>query len=434
MYRWLVFLAAVHATAARAEEPPPTPAPKPVPAPTPEADWEAAPAPDQANGIATDEPTSLGERALWIPRTLFFIPRWVLWSAGQPVRGGAWAYEHYELEKWWYRVFFNAEQTFGIYPTINYDSTFGFSAGARLIDRDLFGEGEYLKLRVNAGGRAKQAYGIAFNTGDRIPHVVFDLDTSYERRPDEPFYGIGNDADTEMRLQENLFRGVVGAQVPLAGPLSFRVANAIAIREIMGIDVNNDRVEGALIYDSRRPTSIYASPLLDATGWFASVYGGVTRGFSDDPSNFTSYGAEVQRFFDLYHGSRVFALRVLVEAVNGGPVSFVDLPRLGGPEFLRGYPSGRFRDHALTLATAEYTWELHNYFAAYTFVDAGRVWPSLSDFDFADPRVGFGIGVEWHTQHTFMGRVQLAGSKDGDFLVDLVVAPAFPRRERIGRY
>jgi hypothetical protein len=428
----LVLMAALCAAPAYADETTPTPSPSPAPVQAP--DWTTAPKPDQASGIAHDEATPIEEQLLWIPRTLLFLPRWTVWAAGQPVRGGAYAYERYDMPGVFKRTFFSVDGKVGLYPIATYESTFGFTAGARFVHHDMFGEGERLRLRANAGGRYQQAYGMNLQSGQRIPHATIEIDASYERRPHEPYFGIGNDANDETRFQEDVFRDMTTVQVPLVDALSVRVSNALAFRELMGTRVDNTRFEGELVYDSRRPSSIYASQVLDATGWYASVHAGLTRGFADDASRFTSYGGELQRYIDLYHGTRVLALRVVVDAVGDGTASFIDLPRLGGTEFLRGYPSGRFRDRAATLATAEYTWDLGNFLAAYTFVDVGRVWHSLADFTVEDPRVGYGLGVELHTTTSYVGRVQAAASRDGDFVLELVLSPAFPRRERIGRY
>jgi hypothetical protein len=204
--------------------------------------------------------------------------------------------------------------------------------------------------------------------------------------------------------------------------------------------VRNLYVEHALVLDTRRPASIYGSRALDATGWFASVHAGLATGLGGDRTDFFTYGGEVQRYLDLRGGGRVLVLRALVEAIGGsdgrtdGEIAFIDLPRLGGGEHLRGYPSGRFRDRAIALATAESTWDLGNYAAAYVFVDAGRAWRSLGDLGADGLRVGFGGGVQLHTASSFLARVQLAGSRDGDVALELVLSPAFGRRERAGRF
>jgi hypothetical protein len=393
-----------------------------------------APPPDQASGIARDERPPVGRRLLWIPRAILFLPRWAVWGVAQPVRGAAFAYEQYDVPGRWHDTFYTDGGGFGIYPTASYETGFGFTAGGRLVLQDMFGRGERIKARARFGGRFRQAYSVDVKSGHRIPNAALEVGASYEQRPHERTWGIGNDADLERRFEQDLIRGFGAAEFPLAGDLGARMSAALMLHSLPEHDVRNLRFETALIYDSRRPTSRFASRVIDATGWLVCVYAGGTKGIDGDPSAFTSYGGEVQRHIDLYQGTRVLALRVLVEAIDDSVVSFIDLPRLGGTELLRGYPFGRFRDRALALATAEYTWDLGNFLAAYLFVDVGRVYPSLSELALEDLRMGYGGGVQLHSTTSYLGRVQLAASREGDVLLELVLAPAFRRRERVGRY
>ncbi len=437
-----------------------------------------APRPDQASGVAQPDDPPATDRLLWIPRALLFLPRLAVWSVGQPIRGSAYAYERYDLAGRVREALFNVDGTFGVYPVAAYETGFGVTAGARLVHKDLLGDGERLKLRATFGGRYRQAYGINVRSGERFgKRVAVELDASYERRPIERFYGIGNgdevDAAPAMpldpamderaipsRFREDVVRNVMTIDARIAGALRARTSGALMLRSFAGTGgddsiergyrtdrlagwesgVRNLYLEHELVYDSRRPTSIYQSRALDATGWLASVHVGRAAGIGGDRSDFFAYGGELQRYFDLYDGSRVLALRALAKAIGGsdgrtdGKIAFVDLPRLGGSEHLRGYPGGRFRDRAIALATAELTWDLGNYVAAYTFVDAGRAWRSLVDVRADGLRVGFGGGVQLHTRSSFVARVQVAGSRDGDVAVELVLSPAFGRRERAGRF
>ncbi len=455
---YAVLVAALAASApARAQDAPP-------------ADWEHAPRPDQASGIAVAESPPGNERLHWIPRAILFVPRWAFWAVMQPVRYGAYASEHYNLPNRVRRLLFNEDETFGVYPVSTYESGFGLDAGARLIHKDLFGAHERLKLRANWGGRYRQAYGINLRSGERLSrHVALELDLGYARRPVERFYGIGNTERGDMpavpldpgggvavstRFREDLVRAVATIDTPIAGPLSLRTSGALMMRDLAGTGesdslemvydttrlpgwnegVDNMYVEAELVYDSRRPASPYQTRALDGTGWLASAYVGRTFGIEDDPSAFTRYGGELQRFIDLYDGTRILTLRGLVEAVEGD-VTFIDLPRLGGTDYLRGYASARCRDRAITLATVEYTWDLGNYMAAYTFVDVGRAWRSLGDVRADDSlRVGYGGGIQLHSFSSFLTRLQVAASKDGDVQLELALSPAFGRRERAGRY
>ena len=416
-----------------------------------------APRPDEASGIARDDRTPLADRWLWLPRAALFVPRMAVWAVGQPVRGAAYAYEKYDLPGRLRATFFSVDGTLGVYPVARYETGFGFTAGARLVHADVLGERERLKLRADVGGRYRQAYGASFRTGERLGPIVVELDTSYERRPQEQFYGIGMGDAVATRFREDLVRNVLAVDAPLVGPLRARLSGAWMVRDFAGTGdadsleahydttalvgwdegVDNLYVEAELVYDSRRPGSDYASRAFDATGWLASAHAGMSRGIGDDRSELVAYGGELQRYIDLYDGSRVLVLRVLVEAVTGDVVPFIDLPRLGGSEYLRGYPSGRFRDRAIALGTVEYAWDLGNYLGAYAFVDTGRTWSTLADVDgpgLRDLRVGYGAGVQVHSRTSFLTRLQLAASADGDVFFELALSPAFGRRERAGRF
>ena len=471
-------------TPAPAPEPtqpaPGEPAPPAQPAPAEAIDWSAAPPPDQASGIAERASTPTTTHLLWIPRVVLFIPRWAFWAVAQPFRLIAWAYEHYHLPALFKKSFFNVDETYGIYPVARYDTQFGFEAGVRFVHRNLFGAREKLRLRANFGGPYRQAYGFTLGSGERFgKRFSVSLDGRYQRKPGERFFGIGNGDEVDLampppmlidpttdptavetRYREDLWRGLLAVDAKIWGPFSARLSAAINRRTFGGDDYGDDFgiqevytttnltgfgqsadtavIEGDLIYDSRRTTSIYMSKALDAAGWFIDLYGGGSVGLGDDPTEYHRYGGEIQTFIDLYRGSRILALRVLFEEIGGtgadySDVPIPDLPRLGGVEYLRGYSDSRFRDRALTLGTAEYIWDLGNFLAGFAFIDVGRVWPHLKDFELEGFRFGYGGGIQAHSRASFLLRLQIAASRGGDLLFEFTFSPVFGRRERVGR-
>ncbi|HEU5055340.1 MAG TPA: BamA/TamA family outer membrane protein, partial [Kofleriaceae bacterium] len=128
-------------------------------------------------------------------------------------------------------------------------------------------------------------------------------------------------------------------------------------------------------------------------------------------------------------------LRALAEEVRGDldEIPFVDLPRLGGPVLLRGYPRDRFRDRAMALASAEYLFDLGSMVAAYLFVDAGRVAPHLADLTAEDARVGYGGGLQIYTNASLLGRLNLASSIDGGLFVSFRFDPVYQPQSRVER-
>ncbi len=442
------------------------PAPEPAPAP---------PRPDKASGVEVeDEPTT--SRAIWIPRVLLFFPRITFWLAVQPIRGVVYVQERYGLVQRLTDATFTEDGRFGLYPVAGYESGFGFKIGARAVAKDIFGKKEKLKLRADWGGEFRYAVGAKISTGKRLGPVSFEADSSLERRPREKFYGIGNGRDLDeplptlidptlaevslpSRFREDVIRNVVTIDVEFMDELHTRLSGAVMLREfsagedqdittrfdtskLIGFEtgVKNAYVENELIWDSRRPSTPWATQTIDGSGWLARAHFGINRGIEDDPSKFYAYGGELQRYFDLYQGTRTLTVRALFDAVGGtdgrtdGKIAFIDLPRLGGSEFLRGYPSGRFRDKAVALGTVEYTWAIMNNSSAFTFIDVGQPLASFEDVTSQQVRFGYGFGLQLHTRNTFFMRAQLAFSRAGDMVFNLVFSPAFGRRERAGRF
>ena len=447
-----------------------TPRTEPLVAPIPAPISTPAPRPDQASGVAKEDESSSG--ALWLPRTLLFVPRAAFWIGVQPLRGVAYMSERLKLTE----QPIGEARIFRFYPVAGYESTYGFTVGARAVVTNLTDSGERLKLRTDYGGEFKFGVGGKLSTGERLGRVELSADVAYESRGRERFHGLGDGPDLDAppampidpsvdsssirtRFSEDVFQSKLVVKTQIVGDLRSRLTGVYSDREFGSADsesiemsyqtdklpgfltgTRNVYVEHELAYDSRRPASPYATSTIDGTGWLVAGYFGVARGVDNDPTKYYRYGGEIQRFIDLYEGTRILTLRVLADAVGGtdgrtdGRISFVELPRLGGSEYLRGYASGRFRDRAVTLATAEYTWQVSNHFTGYTFFDIGGALRTLEAVDDERLRFGYGGGVQLHSKNTFYTRFQVASSREGGLFLDIIFSPAFGRRERAGRF
>lgn len=191
-------VASSNTTPTRQPEGPDTPAvqPRPTPWELTAADVQDAPIPGDEGGLLTSlDPGDSAFRV--VARGVLFIPKLVIAAALSPVRGAIWADDRYRLEDLYYRVFYNADRTIGLFPTATYTSGFGVAAGARFVDRQLFGEHESLALEATTGAVTGETYRLgvlgSFRSGQRIsPWFQLGLDASFERHPADPFYGIGN--------------------------------------------------------------------------------------------------------------------------------------------------------------------------------------------------------------------------------------------------
>ncbi|MCG8418380.1 MAG: BamA/TamA family outer membrane protein [Proteobacteria bacterium] len=438
-----------------------------------DSEFDSAPAPDEASGVLVPRDRG-GQGWRVIPRGLMYPLRgiwYVLW--GVP-RLGMWAYDRFQLEDRFKQIFFNQTETAGLFPVVFYETRYGWNLGGRLILRDLFAEDMRFRARASYGGRFSQNYGAKFSSGKLFGDTLeIEILSDFEIFPKSRFAGIGNadldDVQPDMALIDPLqddtaiatryrhddFKIEFATLAHLTDRLSVRVAGRYKKRtfdpdaderddeeivdvydtdRLVGYDTGLSNLYGELelSYDSRRTTRFYLSPAAPSTGWKFSGFAGYQSGFDDDPSSHLRWGADLQRYFDLYGGDRILILRAYVEGVTGelDEIPFVDLPSLGGPLLLRGYDRDRFRDRALTLATVEYNYPIERNIIGYVFVDTGRVWRTLGDFEFDDFRVGFGGGMQVHSVNGFVARVFIASSIDGGFVANLSFDPVFDSRAR----
>jgi hypothetical protein len=436
----------------------------------------SAPLPDQASGVSHGESRTTGEKLKFVPRALLFVPRLAVEVAGAPIRASIYAYDRFEVKARAKDIFWNDTGTVGLYPVFDLQTDYGLTAGARFIHRDLFGEMERLSMRASFGGIYNQQYTASVHSGDRFGPLRFEAKGEYEIDPRERFFGIGNGdqespaaepidpyADPtaiDTRFRQRVARGFGRARLRIVGPLSVRATSG-ALRKRFeqsspgdippGTDIADHYQVGELTaweqgtsytynelelrYDSRRNGDEWEPVSVPSTGWLIAGFGGVARGFAGAPTHYNLYGGDVQRFIRLGPNPRVLTLRLMAQEVRGDSdeIPFVDLPRLGGPTLLRGYDRDRFRDRAMALGSAEYLWDVGRMWDAFLFTDAGRVYPTLVDARLEEIRVGFGGGLQFHSETSFIARFNLASSIDGGIFFNFSLDPVYDPTARVER-
>ncbi len=438
-------------------------------APPPEADgtgtagdrtWTAdevaqAPLPGDESG-RVDDTTPRESRARAVAREVLGVPRFVLSTALAPARAGAWVYERYQLDERVKRWLFNDAGTFGGYPVVQLDAGYGVNIGGRLRHTDLLGRNERMRLRGGFGGRWSQLYEISLDSGARLgDRVRIGIDAEYERRPKEAFYGVGNlDMDPsalDTRYRERSMRVAAVADLDLGGAWSTRGSAAVADWDLaasdagvpvaerypavmLGSELRQTYGELELRHDTRERQSRWEPASVRSGGWLVSAFTGRAEP-SGSVRGYWRFGTDVQAFRRLGGGPRVLSARLAGETVTAAvpDIAFHQLPALGGRTLLRGYPLNRFRDRVAVVGSLEYGWDLTRFVSASAFVDAGRVYPSLDAIALDDVRVGYGIGLEAHTNDSFLFRAILATSVDGGVFLDLAFDPVFDLPSRVER-
>ncbi|NVB77963.1 MAG: hypothetical protein HOV81_06165 [Kofleriaceae bacterium] len=468
----------------------PTPG-EPVPAPTRAAPPAAMPEPiqlgeDEAYGAPpsrqgqpfpgqesgrTDPPEG-DSGARKFARGVLFLPRILISTLLAPVRLGVAASTKYEIGPRLHRWFYNDANTFGVYPSIAFESGFGFRLGAQGIYRPTAVDRVHAFAGLNVTGD-RSRFALAYEALDRGDgRIDLGLGAEYDDRPDDKFYGYGNtnaiDAVPAMPVflgvspqafnseyASRLARATGVADTLLVSHLHTRVTAAIADRDRRDAKGDNDPpiqtiyapaslvgfrsyrygyAEGEVYWDDRARKAPWDHPSVTSTGSFASVWGG-RMVMGDNLEDFWRYGVELQHFLRLGEGPRVLSARFHGEAITAEltEVPFTEVPALGGPFYLRGYPIDRFRDRIAAVGTLEYQWDLSYELYASLFVDCGRVYSSYDDLSLRDLRTGFGIAFEAHTKGYTGVRASIATSEDGDVFVNLYFEPIFTVKPRVER-
>ena len=433
---------------------------------------EPPPPPEEASGIKTP-PKKKAKPLLWLPRAVFYVPAQVLDLAVTPVRWGLVTYEQYALKTRALDVFFNKQRTFGVVPILFVETGFGFNGGVRVIHRDLAGNGENLFVRASYGGLYLQRYEVRLGSGGLLgKRVRLDLRGAYRIVPRAPFFGIGNndisdeldpaladatnsDFAAQTRYRRDEAQWGTGLEVSVVNKLVFQLGHLWTWRQFSpAIDTPGGRqtqlrydpsslttflegqigayTEAAFEYNTLHVTAPHLSSAAPSAGWLLRLYGGYGFGVVHDPSNYWRYGADLQRFINLWGGNRTLHLRLAADVVEApmDQIPFVDLPSLGGPTYLRGYTRDRFRDRISGLGSVEYIWPLVRYASPYIFADVGRVW-NRAPLPFNNMRFGYGGGIQVHTRRAFVMRLQLASSIDGGLFFQFNLNPTHELRHNV---
>jgi hypothetical protein len=418
-----------------------------------------APRPDAARNLVHDD-RSGARHLLWVPRAILFVPKWGLWLAAAPVRGGLYSFEAYGLSERVRRLF-SGDGPVTIYPSVAREAGHGLTYGVGA------GVSHYVRANFLFGGEVREVYELQLKT-HRLLGSEWELETAGQIHllDDSYFFGIGNgdleDAKVNTvidarrnstavttRFDQRIFRAELAAIWRPLRTLTLRPTSALIFKDFSPINgTGGGRVDVGMvyntaslvgydegvsysynelraIYDDRRSTNPFVSLAQPSRGWKVEGFAGYAHGFDQDPSRYVRYGLDIQRYFDLYLGDRILLLRAYLEGVTAdiGEVPFTELPRLGGSRLARGYLRNRFRDREVTELTAEYKYPISRTLAAFVFVDEGAAWRKLTDFDPTELHPSYGGGIQIHTASLFLTRF-LVGVGDDGFTFHLSFSPS----------
>jgi hypothetical protein len=94
-------------------------------------------------------------------------------------------------------------------------------------------------------------------------------------------------------------------------------------------------------------------------------------------------------------------------------VPFFLMPTLGGSNYLRAYPSYRFRDRHAIFLRGEYRWAVHTMLDVAGVLEAGKVAPTVGGLRLSNMAESIGVGVRVHTKTSSLVDLDVAHGRDG---------------------
>ena len=222
------------------------------------------------------------------------------------------------------------------------------------------------------------------------------------QRFNEYYYGIGNEAksaDKElieynlMRINQRLLfraykRHFIGPQYQAYYTWNLTGKEVLAREGTVGNKGYFSSGLGAsYFYDSRdNIVASYSGTFVDiGTYLYAKAFG------SD--YLFTNTIIDLRKFVEI-RKNNILAFQ-LFGSLNEGDVPFMQIAHIGGPNNMRGYYFGRYRDKILTTFQAEYRLPLFWKFGMVAFGGVGNVAKDFQVYDFNNIKIAGGTGLRY---------------------------------------
>ena len=271
-------------------------------------------------------------------------------------------------------------------------------------------------LLANVTAKWYQEFGV--NWGVSSAHARLVLESSYQWRPQENFYGIGHDSLREKHSQFALRQTWAGVRSEVAGlrqrlraGVLYRAAWVSALPgrnpaysspdaffpdlagygtqtrlETVGVYVDLDGLRQGLREDYRFGGALHAGASRQ-------------RGLGGANLKYYSYEAQLEGRLPVVPDNSVLVGQANFEfnRLSGasGPIPFFLLPHIGGSATLRGLALDRFYGPNLMLLSLEYRYKMHPNIQAVPFFDEGQIFQRTSDLSWLHWHRTYGIGFRF---------------------------------------
>jgi hemolysin activation/secretion protein len=103
----------------------------------------------------------------------------------------------------------------------------------------------------------------------------------------------------------------------------------------------------------------------------------------------------------------------LTDSSSSRSVPFYLMPTLGGGDYLRAFPTYRFRDREAWYTKAEYRFAVHKMADLAGFYEGGKVAAKVDELGFDNMAHSVGVGIRVHSKTANLFRLDAAHGREG---------------------
>ncbi|MFN0213918.1 MAG: BamA/TamA family outer membrane protein, partial [Saprospiraceae bacterium] len=192
----------------------------------------------------------------------------------------------------------------------------------------------------------------------------------------------------------------------------------IALGKVPGSNGGSSSSVGPVWISDARDNSFYPR-----TGWLTEFAITGENQLTGSSFKFARCSLDIARYFPL--GKNVLAVNGIA-MFTAGKVPFFQLPQIGGPSRLRGYPLGKFRDKHLIIAQAELRFPVVWRFKGVVFGGGGTVFGRAGEQAKFRPNGGAGLRFEFDRRQKLHFRIDYGiGAGKGNSGIYITLGEAF---------
>jgi endonuclease/exonuclease/phosphatase family metal-dependent hydrolase len=315
------------------------------------------------------------------------------------------------------------------FPILTYDSDIGFGYGAKIFLLNQLKASESFDLTLFNSSKGERWYRFVFSLPDfelrqgKVYPLALDLVIDYDKYINNNFFGIGNTSEYDDR--ETYTREPLDINLILSRGFSRRLVGQLGFRykTVRNFNFSPDsclrELPPTLNAGRANCASVFSNWRFDSRDSFINPSSGLVLQGELEWAPLSGLGNVafvrsafwVQAYTTLFFPKTVLALRLGAQELSGKDLPAQVLLPLGGNISLRGSPQDRYLGKSSILANAELRFPLFWRLGGVLGLDAGKVWPSLAEFDFRCWAVNPTAGLRF-IMNTFVVRFDVGFGKE----------------------